>query len=280
MKKFLGVISAAACVASLAATPSQATTPIAKRPISVGALSPSAASLAAAALSSSTASLTAAAPRGRFSMKDRWARESTRYGDSDSSVYRIEHVTELQYRLTWAGVYKSGATGYFGPKTREGVRTYQRREKLRVTGVATHKTWAHLLRDTVRQRGRIPRVCKTNGWHACYDRSTHQVTLWRGGRIRNTWLVRGGAYGGYETRVGKSVVYYRDIDHVSGLYGSPMPYSQFFDGGQAYHGSSYMLNPFVGHSHGCINMYNEDARQLWRLTSKKRLEVRVYGAWD
>jgi len=93
-------------------------------------------------------------------------------------------------------------------------------------------------------------------------------------------LVRGGAYGGYETRVGNSVVYYRDKDHISGLYDSPMPYSQFFDGGQAYHGSSYMLNPFVGHSHGCINMYNEDARQLWRLTSKKRLEVRVYGAWD
>jgi len=27
-------------------------------------------------------------------------------------------------------------------------------------------------------------------------------------------------------------------------------------------------------------MYIEDARQLWRLTSTKRLKVHVYGAWD
>jgi hypothetical protein len=27
-------------------------------------------------------------------------------------------------------------------------------------------------------------------------------------------------------------------------------------------------------------MYLEDARQLWRLTSTKRLYVSVYGAWD
>ncbi len=59
-----------------------------------------------------------------------------------------------------------------------------------------------------------------------------------------------------------------------------MPYSQFFDGGQALHGSGLMMDPFVGHSHGCINMYIEDARQLWNLTHNKRLYVSVYGAWD
>lgn len=267
MKKFVGVISVAACVASLGAAPSQAAPAVATGSSSVQSDATSAVPVAAA-------------KRRHFSLKGRWAREATRYGNSDSSVYRIEHVTELQYRLTWAGVYDSGVTGYFGPLTREGVRDYQRKERLRVSGRATHKTWAHLLADTVRGRGRVPRICRTGGWHACYDRSRHQVTLWHGGRIHNTWLVRGGSYGRLETRVGNTVVYYRDIDHVSGLYDSPMPYSQFFDGGQAYHGSSYMMNPFVGHSHGCINMYNEDARQLWRLTSNKRLHVSVYGAWD
>ncbi len=268
MKKLLGVVSAAACMASLGAAPAQATNPAVAKSSSVETVTVPA------------GSLTPASRRTNFSLKDRWAREATRYGNADSSANSIKHVTELQYRLSWAGVYNSGATGYFGPRTREGVRTYQRREKLRVTGVATHRTWAHLLRDTVRRPGRIPRVCKTRGWHACYDRSTHQVTLWHGGRMHNAWLVRGGAYGRYETRVGKSVVYYRNIDHVSNLYGSSMPYSQFFDGGQAYHGSPYMLNPFVGYSHGCINMYIEDARQLWKLTSNRRLHVSVYGAWD
>ena len=145
--------------------------------------------------------------------------------------------------------------------------------------MATHATWAHLLRDTIRHRGAIPRVCRRAGWHACYDRSMHQVVLMHNGRAVNTWLVRGGS-SRTPTRLGTNAVYYRDKDHVSSLFGSPMPYSQFFDGGQALHGSASMMNPFSGHSHGCINMYIEDARQLWNLTSGKRLVVTVYGRWS
>ena len=59
-----------------------------------------------------------------------------------------------------------------------------------------------------------------------------------------------------------------------------MPYSQFFDGGEALHGSRLMMDPFVDHSHGCVNFYVEDARQLWNITYDKRLWVTVYGAWD
>jgi lipoprotein-anchoring transpeptidase ErfK/SrfK len=83
-----------------------------------------------------------------------------------------------------------------------------------------------------------------------------------------------------ETRTGHFRVFYRNIDHVSSLYNSPMPYSQFFSGGQAFHGSTYMMDPFSGHSHGCVNMYIEDARQLWSLTSNVRLGVHVYGRWS
>jgi hypothetical protein len=214
-----------------------------------------------------------------FSMRQKWAREVTHYGDADTSVYHIEHVRELQYRLTWAGAFDRNVNGRFGTATRAAVKRYQRDEGLRATGRAGHVTWAHLIHDTIRHRGAIPHVCKTDGWHACYDRSAHQVTLWRNGEMRNSWLVRGGDYG-TETRVGTHAVYTRDKDHVSRLFDAPMPYSQFFDGGQALHGSVYMIDPFVDHSHGCINMYLEDARQLWNLTSTKRLVVTVYGAWD
>jgi lipoprotein-anchoring transpeptidase ErfK/SrfK len=41
-----------------------------------------------------------------------------------------------------------------------------------------------------------------------------------------------------------------------------------------------MMDPFVGHSHGCINMYIKDAKVLWALTSKSKLRVHVYGAWS
>ncbi len=230
----------------------------------------------AASVGKSSAAVLAAAG---YSPRDRWARETSRYGNADTSVYSIAHVTELQYRLRWAGVYRGPVTGTFGPLTRDGVKRFQKRESLRRTGVAGHRTWAHLLHDTVRHRGAIPHICKTDGWHACYDRSMHQVTLWRNGVIRNTWLVRGGG-SDTPTRTGNTRVYSRDKDHVSGLYDTPMPYSQFFDGGQALHGSAFMMNPFVDHSHGCVNMYIEDARQLWNMTSTKRLYVSVYGAWD
>jgi peptidoglycan hydrolase-like protein with peptidoglycan-binding domain len=214
-----------------------------------------------------------------FSMRDTFAREITRYGDADTSPYHIEHVTELQYRLRWAGVHSANITGYFGPSTRKAVNRYQKREGLNVTGVANHRTWAHLLHDTVRHRGAIPHICRRAGWHACYDRSMHQVTLWHRGALRNTWLVRGGD-SSYPTRVGNTRVYLRDKNHISTIYGTPMPYSQFFNGGQALHGSPFMMDPFVDHSHGCVNMYIEDARQLWSMTSTKRLYVSVYGAWD
>jgi hypothetical protein len=214
-----------------------------------------------------------------FSMRQKWAREVTRFGDRDTSTDHIEHVRELQYRLTWAGVFDKSTSGRFGTATRAAVKRFQRKEGLPVSGVATHATWAHLIHDTIRKRGQIRHICKTDGWHACYDRSVHQVTLWHDGELRNSWLVRGGDYG-VETRVGTHTVYTRDKDHVSHLFDAPMPYAQFFDGGQALHGSVLMMDPFDGHSHGCINMYLEDARQLWNLTSSKPLVVTVYGSWD
>jgi len=208
-----------------------------------------------------------------------FAREEVRYGARDVSPYQIQHVRELQYRLKWVGLFPGTPTGYYGTVTRDAVKAFQARRHIVVSGMATTLTWRLLLQRTVRHPLAVPAVCKRGGWHACYDRSMHQVTLWFRGTMRNTWLVRGGGYT-TQTRLGTHRAYYRDIDHVSGLYGSPMPYSQFFDGGEALHGSRLMMSPFVDHSHGCVNMYVEDARQLWNLTHDKPLWVTVYGAWS
>jgi hypothetical protein len=262
MKKLLSTLGGAAVFLSLGVSaPAQAGSP--STPVTVA----------------TAATVTSAAAASTFSMRQRFARETVRYGQSDRGVYRIAHVRELQYRLRWAGVFSAGATGYFGDITRAAVKRYQRREGLFPSGVANHVTWAHLLRDTIRHRLSIPAVCRRSGLHACYDRSMHQVVLMRNGNLVNTWLVRGGS-SSTKTRLGTHAVYYRDKDHVSGLFGSPMPYSQFFDGGEALHGSRSMTDPFSGHSHGCVNMYVEDARQLWNLTVGKRLVVTVYGRWD
>ncbi len=67
---------------------------------------------------------------------------------------------------------------------------------------------------------------------------------------------------------------------MSSIYGTPMPYSQFFSGGQAFHGSPFMMDPWQDHSHGCVNMYIEDARQLWSMTHDVNLNVHIHGRWD
>ncbi|UPK73365.1 L,D-transpeptidase family protein [Nocardioidaceae bacterium SCSIO 66511] len=214
--------------------------------------------------------------------RSRFGRQTTRFGDRDTSARNINHVRELQYRLRWAGVYKGPVTGTFAKKTRKAVKRFQRKTHIKRTGIATHKTWRKLIKRTIRGRKGIPRACKSNknrGPHLCYNRKLHEVTLWRRGRLFNAWLVRGGDRG-YETRRGNFRVFLKDKDHVSSIYNSPMPNSQFFSGGQAFHGSPYMVDPFTGHSHGCVNMYIQDSNQLWKLTKGKRPKVHVRGAWD
>jgi hypothetical protein len=227
-----------------------------------------------------TVALAPPASASRADPPARFSREVVRPGDVDADPYHIEHVYEVQRRLDRLGLFDATPNGTFGPITKAGVMSFQRANGLPATGVVTRRTWRPLIRQTVLGKADVPKACKKRGWHACYDRLHHQVSLYHRGVLLNSWLVRGGA-ADTPTRTGNFVVYLRDIDHVSGMYDdAPMPYSQFFSGGQALHGSRLMMDPYVGHSHGCVNFWVEDARQLWRLTSTKRLHVHVYGAWS
>ena len=235
--------------------------------------------LVAAALVAPSAGTATAAESESVALRKPFTRELVRFGQRDRSPYDIEHVRELQIRLKRVGTLRTNPNGKFGTATRAAVRRFQKRQGLRQTGVAGVATWRKLLQRSNNNVRTAKRRCAGSGWHVCYDRRNHQVTLWRSGRMWNTWLVRGGMRSA-QTRTGDFTVFRRDKDHVSGLYGSPMPYSQFFSGGQALHGSRYMMDPYKGHSHGCVNMYVEDSRQLWNLTHDKRLRVHVYGAWS
>lgn len=79
-----------------------------------------------------------------------------------------------------------------------------------------------------------------------------------------------------ETRPGWHEVYWRSEDHRSTLYDdSPMPYAQFFDGGQALHGRPGDLYAHGG-SAGCVNLSVPDARRLWDLLTEGDA-VHVWG---
>ena len=212
-------------------------------------------------------------------LRDPFSREVVHPGDQDTDPYHIEHVYDLQYRLRWLGLFEATPTGYYGDITKASVVAFQKKIGVKANGVVRQNTWRPLLQRTVRGQDAVPASCKRHGWHACYDRSLHQVNLYHRGKLLNSWLVRGGG-SDTPTRLGKFLVYWRDIDHVSSVYDTPMPYSQFFSGGQALHGSRLMMDPFVGHSHGCVNFWTEDAQQLWNLTSTVKLHVHVYGAWS
>jgi hypothetical protein len=258
----------AAALASLAAAAS----------VLIGLSGSSAAAPAGAVQAAPALTATVAAPTTR----PRFYRETVRYGASDTSAYQISHVYEVQIRLTWAGAYSGPITGYFGQLTLAAVRKFQHSQLLLPSGVVDARTWERLIRVSTARRGgwsTLPSVCRSAGWHTCYSRSTHEQFTLYSGIWWNAWLVRGGSYT-LQTVRGTYRVYWQDIDHRSSLFnGAPMPYSQFFYGGEAIHGSATMLHPLVGHSHGCVNMYIEDAAELWRLTAGKQHVVTVYGAW-
>jgi Putative peptidoglycan binding domain/L,D-transpeptidase catalytic domain len=267
-------LSASACVLVGVVSPSSAATaPAVAAP---AAVAPATTGLAAGV--AGTPLTFAAAPTTR----PRYARETVRPGARDTGPYSISHVYEVQIRLTWVGAYHGPLTGYFGPLTRAAVTSFQRGQRLPQTGVVDARTWSRLIPlSTTRHGGwrTLPAACRRPGWHTCYSRPTHELFTLNNNTLWNAWLVRGGA-AGLQTVRGTFRVYWQDLHHRSSIFNNaPMPYSQFFYGGEAIHGSGTMVNPLSGHSHGCINMYIEDAAELWRLTAHRANTVTVYGAW-
>ncbi len=84
------------------------------------------------------------------------------------------------------------------------------------------------------------------------------------GQLAYVWPVSTAAWG-YNTPDG---VYYPtvlDAYHRSGRYGSPMPYSIFFTGGYAIHGSYDIQHLGYPASHGCIRLHPQHASALYEL---------------
>ncbi|MEU1628917.1 L,D-transpeptidase family protein [Streptomyces sp. NPDC020096] len=118
--------------------------------------------------------------------------------------------------------------------------------------------------------------CPTNrGRIACVD-LTRQLSWIQDGRrlVYGPVPVRTGRAGS-TTRTGLKRIYWRSLHYWSTLYKVDMPYSQFFDGGEAFHSVAKSVWSPPG-SGGCVNMRPNDARKYWSLL-RNGDDVFVYG---
>ncbi|MFE9300040.1 L,D-transpeptidase family protein [Streptomyces sp. NPDC006856] len=163
----------------------------------------------------------------------------------------------------------------------KATRTFQKAHGITPSiGYAGPLTW-RTMNTMLAQRaaGKNPNKagkCPTDkGRIACVD-LTRQLSWIQDGRklTYGPVPVRTGRDGA-ETRTGAKKVYWRAVKHWSTIYQVWMPYSQFFDGGQAFHSvTKSMYNP--PGSGGCVNMRPADAKAYWKLL-RNGDDVYVYG---
>ncbi|MFI9202325.1 L,D-transpeptidase [Streptomyces sp. NPDC053048] len=145
------------------------------------------------------------------------------------------------------------------------IAAFQRKEGIRpadgYAGLATYRTMLVVqARGNPNAAGKCPVSARKT---ACVDLGRQLMWVQQGRRVLfGPVPVRTGR-AGQTTRTGRFKVYLRSKNHVSTLYAnSPMPYSQFFSGGQAFHGRPGSLFDGGG-SAGCVNLTVPDARRLW-----------------
>ncbi|MEV3859287.1 L,D-transpeptidase [Streptomyces sp. NPDC050095] len=196
-----------------------------------------------------------------------------------------------------AGTAKAGCTAGTGPYQRqlegflrlpvdgvqsvrdcEAIRRFQAQRHVRpADGRANLWTYRMML---VAQAGKDPNKagrCPVRAFKVtCVDMSRQLLWVQRGRTVLFGPVPMRTGRDGQETRPGPHRIYYRHRDHLSTLYANaPMPYSQFFDRGQAIHGTPHDLYNGGG-SAGCVNLRLPDAKRLWSLL-KVGDQVYVWG---
>ena len=169
-------------------------------------------------------------------------------------------VREAEARLHQLGLVPLRLVdGSYGTTTRDAVARFQRANRLAASGSVDAATWTAL-----RTRTRTPTKAELLGVQLdarcltgrvlCIDKTARRLAWVVDGSLQRVLDVRfGSEY--TPTREGTFTVFWKHIDHVSTLYGSPMPYSMFFSRGQAVHYSSdFAARGYAGASHGCVNV--------------------------
>jgi peptidoglycan hydrolase-like protein with peptidoglycan-binding domain len=176
-------------------------------------------------------------------------------------------VRVLQARLRQIAWLSGDVSDGYDERTVVAVRGFQGKRHVPVTGKVDRRTLDLLVgmtttptADELANRAPDPAEgapldsrCRT-GRVLCIDKTTNSLRWVVDGRVRSNLDVRFGSEF-TPTREGLFSVYWKDRTHVSKLFGSAMPFSMFFSGGQAVHYSSdFAARGYAGASHGCVNV--------------------------
>ncbi|ATL29852.1 L,D-transpeptidase family protein [Streptomyces formicae] len=145
------------------------------------------------------------------------------------------------------------------------IRAFQRTQGIRpAIGFAGPVTWARMRLLDARENPTATKKCPTRAYRlACVDLSRQLMWVKKGEKVLLGPVPIRTGRAGYPTRTGWHKVYWKHKNHWSSLYETPMPYSQFFDGGQAFHAIYGNVYGPPG-SRGCVNMRLADAKALWK----------------
>jgi hypothetical protein len=158
------------------------------------------------------------------------------------------------------------------------VQSFQKKQKIKpVTGFAGPVTWATMQLVSARKNPNAAGKCPVRKYRvACVDLNRQLTWVQQGKEVLYGPVPMRSGRVGHRTRTGWHKIYWKHKNHWSTLYNSPMPYAQFFDGGEAFHAVYGSIYTTVG-SWGCINLRLADARQLWGVL-KKGDQVYVWGS--
>lgn len=107
------------------------------------------------------------------------------------------------------------------------------------------------------------------------DVSQQVMRVYVNGKRYYTWRVSTGRRGFHTPRGSYRPTFLKRMHYSKKYYNSPMPYSIFFKGGYAIHGTNAIKRLGRPASHGCIRLHPAAARELFNLVKRNRSRARI-----
>ncbi|MEW1552270.1 L,D-transpeptidase [Streptomyces tsukubensis] len=167
--------------------------------------------------------------------------------------------------------------GVQSPGDCEAIAAFQTRHEIEpAAGYAGLYSYRAVVWERAVAEGDAIRGCPdTGGVVVCIDKNRQILWVEKAGKVIFRPVPARTGMPGYGTRTGWFEIFERVKEFWSDLYDGPMPFAQFFSGGQALHASYRPIFEDPG-SHGCVNLRYEDAKALWS-GLKLGDEVYVWG---